>query len=410
MSTGKSVSTNGNTSRRRKRETPSLQPPNKNPKLTDSEKSNLIEGEKNDVHVLPTEMDIGGEGANKIDEMPGRSIINENNDDFNKIPILNANKSKDLEPENALYGNEDRASKLTEKSEKPADAAIEKGDESENPADAAIEKEDESEKTKDESSEKGDESDKPSNEFLPGKTEGVNGEPEKSVDESSEKSNESEKTKGESSPGETEGENDESNTYLNGYFEIYLDKGYATQNEGKVQYYAKNRDKDETYFTGPTGEEIYAAKVIQIGDSYQTVEYPARNKDGESEYIYRLGVPRYPENKNTGELIFPRDPETNEEIYIANSDGTINDYPSNKFGRQFYRKDADNNEVPLPSKIYAKVGGDQIYPKLSNGDEYYLTKDDNKTEYGAYRIVNGEQIQYYARKKNGDEIYPRMWL
>lgn len=451
MLTGKSVSTNGNANRRKRRDASSVQPSNKNPRLTKPGTSNQDEGEKRDANVLPARMEI--DDANKIDERPVSPTIDE---ESNYIPVLNVehdkNRENPIDSKPKRRGDIDEDLVSEDEKDKPSNTSGETG--SDEPGEAGSDENGEPEKNSVESGEAGsDENDESENKSDENdESENTIDEPSNATSETGDKSDESTNASSETGdnsnestdkpgedgkdsnetadePGKMESdesnekstENDEMSSVMTGdesnennesdkYFESYLPKGYARRNEGKEEYYAKNSENDETYFTGPTGEDIYATKIIEIGNSRLTIEYPAQNKDGEFEYIYERGVPKYPENKNTGVLIFPIDPNTNEEIYLPNSDGTIN-YPTNKFGRQFYRTDADGKEVPLPGKSYAELpDGSQIYPKLKNDDEYYLKRDDGKTEYGAYMIVDGEQVQYYARKENGDEIYPRIWL
>ena len=148
-----------------------------------------------------------------------------------------------------------------------------------------------------------------------------------------------------------------------------------------------------------------------IDGKEQRVEYPATSSEGKPSYIYNdRGVLRYPANLDTFEIVFPRDPVTNEEIYLPNLDGNFV-YPSNILGREYYRKDANNNEIPISDQLYASYReGTQIYPRYSNGDEYYLKTEDGLQEIEVMMIEYGEHVHYYAHKKNGDEFYPRKWI
>lgn len=440
-----SLTANGNVRGRRRRNPTAFHHLNKNPKIDPSNQEGGLRGDQ------PPNVEMDVEEINELDEQPHHEINNESNEESNFIPIINTEPNTNTEIMND-EGSENKSSESTDESNNPESKSNEKegepnqpeGQSSEKagepnkpedkpnksegefnkPEDQSSEKESQPSKPEDEPSEKGiepnnsdgessEKENKPSNSEGngPNNPEGepsnFEGGPSGNKDEFIEKSAEN----NQDSSSETRNEFLEEDGISDKYIEVYLNKGYATRKKGTEQYYAKDIDKNEIYFTGPVGEQIYATKLIEVGDSYQTVEYPARNEDGTVDYIYEKGNPKYPENQSTSELIFPKDPETNEEFYLTTVDGRLNDYPSNKFGRQFYRKDAHNNEIPLPNNKYAKTSdGHEIYPKLNNGDEYYLKSKDNKMEIGATTRVNDELISYYARKKNGDEIYPRLWL
>ena len=193
------------------------------------------------------------------------------------------------------------------------------------------------------------------------------------------------------------------------YSEFYLDTGYAHKNENKEQYYAKDSNNNDTYFKDENGKEIYAYKTVKIGDSEQRIQYPATENNGEVKYIYNEGYPKYPENLDTAEIIFPKNPITKEDYYLPTESGELR-YPMNSLFRQFYRKDANGNEVPIGNDYAKDENFHQIYPKLSNGDEFYIKDEINGLEKGAFKVENGKQVHYYARKANGDEVYPRKWL
>lgn len=190
------------------------------------------------------------------------------------------------------------------------------------------------------------------------------------------------------------------------YTEYYVN-GYCLRNDLKDQYYARNHTGDEMYWKDSINAEIYAYKSVPVNDTLHKMEYPAVQKN-EPKYIYdRAGKPRYPVDLNTQTVIFPKNPETNEEIYLPDKLGNLF-YPENKFGQQFYRKDAEGNEV-LINNTYAQFpDGSQIYPKNSNQDEFYLKL--GNLEIPAVKRINQKNVPYYAQKKNGDQIYPREYV
>lgn len=190
-------------------------------------------------------------------------------------------------------------------------------------------------------------------------------------------------------------------------YEEYYVNGYCLRNNMKDQYYARNHTGDEIYWKDSVNSEIYAYKSVNVNDSIHKIEYPAIQKN-EPKYIYdRAGKPRYPVNLATHTVIFPKNPETNEEIYLPDRKGVLF-YPENKFGQQFYRKDADGNEV-LINNTYAKYAdGSQIYPKKANEDQFYLKL--SNLEVPAVKRIDKNYVPYYAQKKNGDQIYPREYI
>lgn len=190
------------------------------------------------------------------------------------------------------------------------------------------------------------------------------------------------------------------------YVEYYVN-GYCLRNNMKDQYYARNHLGDELYWRDSVNAEIYAYKTVNVNETLHKMEYPAMQKN-EPKYIYdRAGKPRYPVDLATQAVIFPKNPETNEEIYLPDRKGNLF-YPENKFGQQFYRKDAEGNEV-LINNTYAKYAdGSQIYPKKSNEDEFYLTL--GNLEVPAIKRIDKKYVPYYAQKKNGDQIYPREYV
>lgn len=190
----------------------------------------------------------------------------------------------------------------------------------------------------------------------------------------------------------------------NNYTETYIN-GYCFRNKGLEQYYAKDKLKNDIYWKDSVQAQIYAYKKLQVDGSERKMEYPACKNDGEPEYIYdRDGKPRYPIDLENYKVIFPRNPLTNEEEYLKDKNGKIF-YPTNKFGQQFYRKDVHGNDVVIDNKYAEWSNGTQIYPKNSDGDEFYL-KANNK-EVAALKKVDSTLAPYYAKKANGDEIYPR---
>lgn len=190
------------------------------------------------------------------------------------------------------------------------------------------------------------------------------------------------------------------------YTEYYVN-GYCLRNDSKDQYYARDHSGDEMYWKDSVNAEIYAYKSVPVNDTLHQMEYPAVQKN-EPKYIYdRAGKPRYPVDLTTQKVIFPKNPETHEEMYLPDKLGNLF-YPENKFGQQFYRKDAEGNEV-LINNTYAQFpDGSQIYPKKSNEDEFYLKL--GNLEVPAVKKVNQKSIPFYAQKKNGDQIYPREYL
>lgn len=190
------------------------------------------------------------------------------------------------------------------------------------------------------------------------------------------------------------------------YREYYLN-GYCLRNNYSDQYYAQNETDDEIYWRDSVNNQIYAYKTIQENNSECIVEYPA-HKNGIPDYIFdRGGKPRYPVDLKSHKIIFPRDPITNEEIYLRDKKGNLF-YPENKYGQQFYRKDLKNNDIPI-NNIYAQFSnGTQIYPKKENGDQFYLKQ--NNREVPAMKKKDKISIAYYAMKENGDQIYPREYL
>ena len=199
---------------------------------------------------------------------------------------------------------------------------------------------------------------------------------------------------------------EESNTFPKNYREYYLN-GYCLRNNHLDQCYAQDETGNEIYWRDSVNTQIYAYKTIRENNNDCFIEYPAI-KNGNPDYIFdRGGKPRYPVDLKTHKVIFPRNPITNEEMYLEDKKGNVF-YPENKYGQQFYRKDLENNDVPI-NNIYAQFSnGTQIYPKKANGDQFYL-KINNK-EVPAMKKSEKISIPYYAMKENGDEIYPREYL
>lgn len=190
------------------------------------------------------------------------------------------------------------------------------------------------------------------------------------------------------------------------YVEYYVN-GYCIRNNARDQYYARNESGDELYWRDSVNAEIYAYKSIKINNSLHKIEYPAIKND-EPSYIYdRAGKPRYPVDLTTQKVIFPRNPDTQEEIYLPDRKGNLF-YPENKFGQQFYRKDAEGNEVLLNNTYAQYADGSQIYPKKFNEDQFYLQL--GNLEIPAVKRIDEKYVAYYAQKKNGDQIYPREYL
>lgn len=188
------------------------------------------------------------------------------------------------------------------------------------------------------------------------------------------------------------------------YSEIYIN-GYCFRNKGFEQYYAKDKLNNDIYWKDSVQAQIYAYKKQQVDGSEHKMEYPACKSNGEPEYIYdREGKPRYPVDLENYKVIFPRNSQTNEEEYLRDKNGNLF-YPINKFGQQFYRKDVHGNEVVIDNKYAEWSDGTQIYPKNSDGDEFYLKVNDK--EVAALKKIDSTLVPYYAKKANGDEIYPR---
>lgn len=191
------------------------------------------------------------------------------------------------------------------------------------------------------------------------------------------------------------------------FSEKYLN-GYCFRNKESEQYYAKDISNNDMYWKDSAQAQIYAYKKLQLDGSEHKIEYPACKNNGEPEYIYdREGKPRYPIDLENYKVIFPRNPKTNEEEYLTDKMGKIF-YPANKFGQQFYRKDIHGNDVIIDNKYAEWSNGTQIYPKNSEGDEFYLKI--NNEEVAALKKVDSVLESYYARKANGDEIYPRNYF
>ena len=190
------------------------------------------------------------------------------------------------------------------------------------------------------------------------------------------------------------------------YKEFYLN-GYCYRNEFQDQYYAKDESDDEIYYEDPKKGPIYAHKKMEIDGIVTDIQYPAIKK-GNAEYLYdREGKPIYPLDLMINKVIFPRNPATNEEMYLEDKNGQIS-YPKDLEGRQFYRRDNEGNEVPI-NNIYAEFpNGTQIYPKMANGNEFYL-RVGNK-EVPAIKKHENEIKPYYASHANGDQMYPREFL
>lgn len=187
-------------------------------------------------------------------------------------------------------------------------------------------------------------------------------------------------------------------------FVEYYVNGYCLRNNLQDQYYAQNQAGDELYWRDSVNAEIYAYKSRKIDNDLHKIEYPAI-QNNEPIYIYdRAGKPRYPVDLTTHEVVFPRNPDTNEEFYLPDRKGNLF-YPENKFGQQFYRKDAEGNDVLINNTYAQYADGSQIYPKKSNGDEFYLKL--GNLEVPAVKRVVDKYVAYYARKENGDQIYPR---
>ncbi|GBN47547.1 hypothetical protein AVEN_122689-1 [Araneus ventricosus] len=113
------------------------------------------------------------------------------------------------------------------------------------------------------------------------------------------------------------------------------------------------------------------------------------------------GERTYPINNEGGEYYLKYDFE---DVILKTNIGFR--YARNKDFDEFYPKDAENNDKFI-ELIYAYTfEGKPIFPKTKDGDEFYV-----HIENGTSIItLNNGHLRDYAKRKNGDEIYPKNFL
>ena len=186
--------------------------------------------------------------------------------------------------------------------------------------------------------------------------------------------------------------------------------------------YARD-ENNEPYYAKQTGLEPYYA--FKLNEKKDTVQYPIENNEGEIIYITRDDKIIYPENLTKRQIIFPLDSEGNPRYLEMNGkqfyafsygDGVI--YAKNKEGDDILAADQG---IPYYGFKMRKIGKQEIYPKLKNKNEYYLShnnlkvyaKTPEKNEYYAQIVHSGEYCadnngnEYYATNIDNVEIYPR---
>ncbi|GFU74756.1 uncharacterized protein TNCV_2431461 [Trichonephila clavipes] len=239
--------------------------------------------------------------------------------------------------------------------------------------------------------------------------------------------------------------------------ESYLQKNeggeyYLTQREqvfaikeGKP-YYAKDKDQNEfypvlndeeqvipfVYAKDALGNEKYphdsqgnqiafkasdANRWIYAIDKDKNAFYPTDNTGKDivlGDYIYKNdGSFKYPLNKD-GDPVYEKDNTTNDEVYVIKNDGFIN-WGMDREGNQRYAKKQNGDEYyPTSGEFACDYSGLPQYARTSTGEVIFPSDAHNNESYIKDDSIGGSDVIYmedvlldrYAKKNNGEEIYP----
>lgn len=196
--------------------------------------------------------------------------------------------------------------------------------------------------------------------------------------------------------------------------EYYVDRGQGMT-------YAKNENQDDYCATNSQGKRYYAFKTTSENEE---VEFPPQKKNKENIYIEENNTVIYPLNITKNLPVYAKDNDNNEVYFQKNN---IEIYGRNKFHLPIYAKDKDGkdrpalqNNVPYYS-FYEKNGITyQYYPKLKDKTEFYVkegkreiyAKFDTEERYAQTKdqddiLATDNEIPYYATSKENVEIYPK---
>ncbi|GFX46070.1 uncharacterized protein TNCV_3042601 [Trichonephila clavipes] len=155
--------------------------------------------------------------------------------------------------------------------------------------------------------------------------------------------------------------------------------------------YAIDKDKNAFYPTDNTGKDIV------LGD-----------------YIYKNdGSFKYPLNKD-GDPVYEKDNTTNDEVYVIKNDGFIN-WGMDREGNQRYAKKQNGDEYyPTNGEFACDYSGLPQYAHTSTGEVIFPSDAHNNESYIKDDSIGGSDVIYmedvlldrYAKKNNGEEIYP----
>ncbi|GFS72657.1 uncharacterized protein TNCV_1420601 [Trichonephila clavipes] len=198
--------------------------------------------------------------------------------------------------------------------------------------------------------------------------------------------------------------------------EYYLTQGEQVFAIKEVKpYYAKDKDKNEFYPV--VNDEEKVIHFVYANDASGNEKYPHDTQ--ENQIAFKAQGAKgwiYATNKNKN-AFYPTD-NTRKDIvlgdYIYKNDGSFK-YPLNKEGHPVYETDdATNDEV-----YFVKNGGfinwgvdrkgNQRYAKKENGDELYPANREFACDHSGspqYARTKDVLLNRYAKTSNGEEIYP----
>lgn len=194
--------------------------------------------------------------------------------------------------------------------------------------------------------------------------------------------------------------------------EYYIDRGLG-------MVYAKDKSQNEYYARNKLGQSYYASKV----DRNETIEYPAKNSQGEPSYIVEGDRVICPINITLNRPLYTRN-KAGKEMYFKNKDGEL--YGCNVSRLPIYAKDKEGNDYLAtrngsPYYSYYDQNGVQYqyYPKLKNNREFYVTEGQKeiyarfdrderyaRSEAAADILAQENTIPYYATNQHNIEMYP----
>ncbi|GBN19739.1 hypothetical protein AVEN_261811-1 [Araneus ventricosus] len=171
--------------------------------------------------------------------------------------------------------------------------------------------------------------------------------------------------------------------------------------------YPRNRYGDEFYLKF-YGEDV----ILQTDDGLRYAKDASHNeiypKDvhGNDKYIgstYAITQfgPKYPKNKDEDEFYLK---QHDGDVILQTQDGL--QYAKDASHNEIYPKDAHGNDKYIDSTYAITAFGVPILPKTKDEDEFYLKNSDGSS----IVIIDDKPLSRYAKKKNGDEIYPTQYF